>query len=172
MAYGTTVAKNRIVRQVAPKSIFASAQPVLSSAVSFNQGDLIAFDTTDKILKAVTADTDGANILGVAPVSVSGGKIVSPYQGTAVDAAQAITDMSGPIFGVVAKLKLLAGDAFEPGDKVYLTVAGDAQTVTSTDPGDHMHVGIYQGVSVGSAAAGQEGEVLVGARYGLDGLSV
>lgn len=171
MSYGTTVAKNRIVRQVAPNSVFAAAQPVLSSSVTFNQGDLIAFDTSAKVLKAVSASTDGANILGIAPVSVSSGKLISPYQGTAVDAAQAITDLSGPIYGVVAKLKLLSGDVFHPGDKVYLTAASDAQTVSSTDPGDGNHVGIFQDAQV-TAVSGSEGNVLVGARYGLAGFSV
>ena len=58
-----SVAKNNIVRQIAPKTIFGSALGVLSTSVTYNQGDLIAFDATNKILKPVTGAGDAANIL-------------------------------------------------------------------------------------------------------------
>lgn len=164
-----TVAINNIVRSVAPKSIFESAKEVVTSAVSFNQGDLIAFDDTNNRLKAVAATADAATILGVARQTIVSGKVVSPYSGTAVDAAQAIEDIAGPVYGVVASLKLKSGDSFAPGDKVYVTVT-DAQTVTVTDPGDGNHIGIYQGAAV-TAASGSKGDILVGARFGMSGLS-
>jgi len=46
-----TTAKNRIVRQVAPISIFEEASALVSSAISWNQGDLLYLDTTNKLLK-------------------------------------------------------------------------------------------------------------------------
>ena len=155
---------NNIVRSVAPKSIFESAKAVVTSAVTFNQGDLIAFDTVNYRLKAVTADTDAPNFLGVARQTIVSGVVKSPYQGTAVDAAAAIDDITGPVYGVVASLILKTGDAFTPGCKVYLTA--DAQTVTVTDPGTHDPIGVYQGKNVASATAGQKGEILVGSRFG------
>lgn len=164
-----TVAINNIVRSVSPKSIFESAKAVITSAVSFNQGDLIAFDDTNNRLKAVAATADAAAILGVARQTIVSGKVVSPYSGTAVDAAQAIEDIAGPVYGVVASLKLKSGDTFAPGDKVYVTVT-DAQTVTVTDPGDGNHVGIYQGAQV-TAGASSKGDILVGARFGMASLS-
>lgn len=160
-----STSKNNIVRSVAPKSLFESAKPVLSSAVDYNQGDLIAFDTSSKILKAVSSTADAGNLLGVARQKVVDGVVQSPYV-TAVDASVAIEDMAGPVYGVVASLTLKTGDAFNPGDKVYI-VASDPQTVTVTDPGDGKNVGIFQGSAVASASAGQTGDVLVGARYGL-----
>lgn len=163
-----TQAKNNIVRAVAPKSIFESAKAVLSATNDWNQGDLLAFDTTSKVLKAVTAVTDSANILGVAKQTVVDGKVKSPYV-TDVDASAAIENLAGPVYGVVAELKLTTGDTFAPGAKVYLT-ATDAQTVTSVQPGAEPHIGIYQGKNIASAAAGAVGEILVGARYGADGI--
>jgi hypothetical protein len=157
--------KNNIIRSIAPKSLFESAFPVLSTSVTYNQGDLLAFDTSSKILKPISATGDAANCLGVARQTVVSGVVKSPYQGTPVDASQAIEDVAGPVYGVVASLTLKTGDAFNPGDKVYL-VTTDAQTVTSTTNSGGANVGIFQGPAVASAAAGQTGAVLIGARYG------
>ena len=56
--------KNTITRSVAPKSVFLSAQAVISSAVSLNQGDLIVFNDTTNLLALAAAETDGATYLG------------------------------------------------------------------------------------------------------------
>ena len=55
-----TIAQNNIVREVSPKSLFESALPVLSSSVNINQGDLVAFDVTNSVIKSVTGTGDGA----------------------------------------------------------------------------------------------------------------
>lgn len=164
-----TLPKNNIVRSIAPKSIFESAKNVLSATNDFNQGDLIAFDTTNKVLKAVSATADAEFILGVSRQTIIDGKVKSPYS-TSNDASVAIEDVAGPVYGVVAEMKLKSGDAFTPGCKVYATVV-DAQTVSVTDPGDTFHVGIYQGKSV-TAGASSVGDVLIGARYGLGGFQI
>jgi hypothetical protein len=165
-----STAYNNIVRSVAPKSLFESALPVLSTAVTYNQGDLIAFDTTNHILKPVAASGDATNLLGVARQTVVSGKIASPYQGTAVDASQAIEDFAGPVYGIVASLVLTTGDTISSGQKVYLTTS-DPQTVTVTDTfGGGHNVGIYQGKAITSAPSGTFIDVLVGASYSLGGL--
>lgn len=159
-----SVANNNIVREVAPKSFFESAYPVLSTAVTYKQGDFIAFDTSGKVLKvAGTADID--NLLGIARQSITLGIAPNPYQGTAVDASTAISDVAGPVYGVTATMTLKTGDAFALGDKVYLTA--DPQTVTVTDPGSGTkNCGIFNGpLAVASASAGQTGTILIGARY-------
>lgn len=153
---------NNIVRSVSPKSIFESALPVLSSSVSFNQGDLIAFDTTNHILK-VAATGDGANFLGVARNTIVNGLPKSPYQGTAVDASEYPSDIAGPVYGVVAFFTLKTSDTVTPGVKLYLTAS--AQTVTVTQPGSDAAIGIYQGKGVTSAPAGTLIDVLVTANY-------
>jgi len=158
-----STAQNNIVRgENQAKSIFESLKPVLaaSAACTWNQGDLLCFDNTNKIVVPVTGSGSGAQILGVARNTVSSGLPVSPYQGTAVDASEAISDMAGPAFGVVAFFTLKTGDAFNPGDPVYLTTT-NPQTVTSGAAGSA--VGVYVGAVVASAAAGQQGNVLVGA---------
>lgn len=160
-----TTAINNIVRGGAEgKSVFASALPVLSTSVNYNQGDLLAFDTSNKILKAA-ATGDGANCLGVAINTIVDGLPKSPYQGTAVDASEGLSDMGGPLYGVVASLILDTGSTLDPGDAVYYSTV-DAQHVSATQPGSDPSIGIYVGPSVSSSAAGTKGDILVGARYG------
>jgi hypothetical protein len=160
-----SVAKNNIYRSVAPKSMFESAFPVLSTAVTYNQGDILYFDDSANLIKPIAASGDAATVLGVARQTVVSGKVASAYS-TAVDAAQGISDVAGPVYGVVAFFTLKTSDAFNPGDKVY-PVTTDPQIVTSTDPGNALHIGIFQDKAVASAAAGQTGNVLVGCRFGL-----
>lgn len=150
-----TIAKNRIVRSVSPGSIFENAKPVVSSAISWNQGDLLYFDGATNLLKPLASDATAATICGIARQTIVSGKPVSPYQGTAVDAAQAIEALAGPQHGVVAKMLLKAGDSFAPGDLVFY--GGDAQTVSTV--GTNL-VGIFQSAAI-TAASGDEGEVLL-----------
>lgn len=158
-----TTATNNIVRSVSPKSLFESAYPVLSSSSNWNQGDMLAFDATNKILNAVTGTGSAANLCGVAVQTIVNGKVPSPYQGTAVDASQAISDVEGPQYGVVCAFYLTSGNAFTPGVKVY--IGADAQTVSTTATGSS--VGIYQGAAVTPSGSGTVGDVLIGARYSL-----
>lgn len=160
---------NNIKRSVAPKSLFESAKNVIDDTITWNQGDLITF--SGGLLSAVNAAGDDTAICGVARQKIVLGKVASPYQGTAVDASQAIEDIAGPVFGVVAELTLKTGDALNPGDPVYLE-GSDAQLVTATAGMGQVSVGIYQGAAISSATAGQKIEVLVGARYGLGALVV
>lgn len=156
---------NNIVRGGSQsKSMFESALPVLDSSVSYNQGDLIAFDTSGKVLKAVAGSGDSANFLGVAVNTVVNGLPKQAYLGTAVDASVGASDMAGPQYSVVASLYLTSGDAFTSGAPVYLTT--DAQTVTVTQPGSESAIGIFVGSAVTPAASGTKGDVRIGCVYG------
>jgi hypothetical protein len=148
-----TVAQNRIARSVAPQSLFEEAKALISSAVSFNQGDLLFLDATNHLIKAVTADADGATFLGIARITIVSGKLPTPYQGTAVDAAQSAVAVPGPQHGIIAKLKLKSGDAFVPGGLVY-ACAVDAQTVSSAGTNA---IGRFQGAAI-TAGSSDEGE--------------
>lgn len=159
----STIAQNNLILEVNTKSLFESCLPVLSASSNWNQGDLIAFDNTNKIANAVTGSGSGAQILGVARNTIVNGIMPSPYQGTAVDASQAIEDLAGPAYGVVCYFTATVGDAWHPGDKAY--IGANAQTVTSAATGSS--VGLYVGKTIASAAAGQTVNVLVGARWSL-----
>lgn len=156
---------NTIVRSVAPKSIFESALSVISSAVSFDQGDLLVFDDTNNVLKKPAAEAEGSTFLGVARCSISSGKLVSPYQGTAVDAAAGIVTVPGPVYGVIARCVLKTGITIAPGDSIFLDPATGTRGVTNTGT---KAIGIYQGPAVATSAAGLEIEVLIGARHNGD----
>lgn len=157
---------NNIVRSVSPKTIFPDATKVISSAVSYNQGDLLIFNTSTKLIAAAAAESDGSTFLGVATETVVSGKLASPYV-TPVDASAAVTSVPGPQYGVVALLTLKTGDALLPGGLVYLNPAGGTQHVQASGT---KSVGVYQGSTIASASAGQQIEVLLGCRYPSDAL--
>lgn len=158
--------KNTIVRSVAPKSIFESAKSVITTAVSFAQGDLLVFDDTNNRLKVPAAEAEGSTFLGVARVTIVSGKLESPYN-TDVVGSQGIQDIPGPVYGVVAKCVIKTGDTIAPGDLVYLDPATGTRGVTVTGT---KAIGIYQGPAVAGAAAGTEVEILIGARHPQDAL--
>ena len=155
-----TTPKNNLKLELSRKSMFDHAAAVLSAAVNINQGDMVTFDDTLNILKPMVAG-DEANMLGISPVTIVAGKMASPYS-TSNDAAVGFGELPGPRYGSVHDLILKTADAFNPGDKVY--PGADAQTVTSV-AGLLLQIGVYQGVAVASATAGQTGPVLVGARF-------
>jgi len=157
-----TIAKNRIVRQVAPISLFEEAQALVSSAIDWNQGDLIYLDTVANLLKPLGSDANAATICGIARQTIVAGKPKAVYQGTQVDAAAAIEGVAGPQAGVIAKMKLKSGDAFVPGGAVYY--GGDAQTVSST--GTNV-VGIFQDAAITAGATSEGNVMLVQYRAGL-----
>lgn len=160
-------AYDSIVRGGPGKSVFEDGKAAVSSASTWNQGDFLYLDTTAHVMKSVTATGNAATILGVADCSVTAGKLVGPYDGlTAVNASSQSPGFTGPKYGVVSNKTLKTADAFNIGDKVYLADGLDAQSVSSTDPGDHNYVGIFQGPStVASAAAGQQGQILIISAY-------
>lgn len=150
-----TTPKNRIVRQVAPKSMFESCTALISSAISWNQGDMIYFDSANYLLKPMASDANGATFVGIARQTIVSGKLKPVYQGTDVDAAVAIEDVAGPQVGVIARYQLKVGDTFTPGCQVYW--GGDAQTISSV--GVNL-IGNYQGSTI-VAVAGDEGDALL-----------
>lgn len=161
-----SVGADRIVRSDLGQSLFDDIKAVVSSSVTWKQGDLLSFDTSAHVLKLVAATSDAANFVGIADNYITSGKLVGPYDGlTPVDAAQSGPYAIGPKFGVVASLKLHTGDAFNPGNKVYLSNGDDSQTVTVTDPGDANYIGIFVDAAVASAASGQQAKIKIGARY-------
>jgi hypothetical protein len=147
---------NRVVREVTKNAALEDISNFLSSAISFNQGDLCYYDTALNLVKPNTGGaTQGAQALGIAVVTVVNGVLASPFQGTAVDASEKTSALPGPAFGVEAKLFLTAGDVMTPGIKVYYS-ATDAQHVQITANG--TAIGHYVGASL-TAVAGQEGVI-------------
>lgn len=153
---------NNIVRDVARKNMFPDLFNLLDNTVSFNQGDYLVLKGGLVQRGTAAADTLTGG-LGVAPVTVLNGKLPSPYT-TDVDASEAPTRIPGPVYGVIALLKLKTADAFDEGDLVFLDIAGDSdgRTVTSSLPAGSGPIGVFSGKSVASAAAGEEGEIHVG----------
>ena len=163
-------AKNKITRSVSPGSIFESAQAVLDSTISYNQGDLLSYDSSGKKILIPSAEGDGATFLGVARETVVNGQIKNPFTGTEVAVGSAIPDSPGPQYGVIAKAFLKPSDSLSPGDLVYLNPAAGTQHVQASGT---KAVGVYQGAAVtgGPTSALTEIEVLFGHRYPGDVLA-
>lgn len=156
-----TTNANTITRSVNPGSMFESAINVISSACTWNQGDMLYFNTGSNIILPVGSDANGQTFLGIARQAIVAGIEPQPYT-TLTSGAQAIVDIGGPLYGVVAKVSLKSGDSFTPGCKVYCGPSDtNAQTVSVTGTYD---VGTYQGASI-TAASSDIGEVYFGHRY-------
>lgn len=156
---------NKIVRDLGKTSVFPDATNVVDATVSFKQGDLLVFNNVSKLLAVPALEAEGATFVGIAEVTVNSGKLATPYLGTAVDAAQAISSIPGPVANVVAKLVSKTGDAWAHGDAVYLDPATGTRGVSSAGT---KAIGIYQGATIASASAGQEIEVHLGHRFPFD----
>ena len=157
---------NKITRTVNAKSIFASAQSVIDATVSINQGDLVVL--TGGLLAHAALEADGATMLGISSETIVLGKLARPYS-TDVDASAGISDVPGPVYGVIAKVVLKTGAALAKGALVYLNPAAGTRHVQEAGT---KAIGVYQGATIAAATAGQEIEVLIGARYPSDTLQL
>jgi len=156
---------NRITRSISQKSLFEDSSAVTPSTLSYNQGDLLAFDTSAHVLKLMAAEGDAVTFVGIARETVLLGNLKRPFV-TPVDGSFGADVIAGPVYGVIAKLQLKSGDTLNPGDDVYADpVTGNANVqAAGTKP-----IGTYEGPAV-TAGASTYVEVLLGARYPNDTL--
>lgn len=158
---------NSLAREIATKTIYPNATPLIPLSLSFNEGDLLCYDSSAHLIKLPTAETDGATFLGVAPITVVNGKPKAAYV-TDVDASVGQPAMPGPQYGSVYYVHLKAGDAVVPGSALYIDATGTVgRNVTSTGT---KQIGIYQGPALTAPTGGQQVEMLVGARSPNDTL--
>jgi len=162
---------NNEVKNIAPKQIFPDVRGIVSTSIStWNQGDILCFDTSANVVRACTAEGDAANVLGIAQQAITLGIPNGPY-GTIVDqdnvGAMAV---NGPVYGNTFNLYLKASDVLAPGAYVYPYPSGNATyfnwvaataASTATKP-----IGVYVGhASVTGTSTGLQVECLVGAQY-------
>jgi hypothetical protein len=167
-----TQINNNIRKSIAPKSHFDDMSALLdpTTPVSFNQGDLMCYDTGTFKLRPIAADADTQHSVGVSRSTVVNGLPKSAYP-TAVDASQAPTAIAGPLYGVEVLLTGTAGDAVNPGALIYANPAQDAQSVTVTAPSGASHaIGHYNGPAIAAVVAGQQLNVVLGSRFPDDTL--
>lgn len=141
-------------------STFPSAVSVISASSNWSQGDLLAWDATNKIINSAQSLTDsGANFLGIAAQSVSAGVQVDPYTGL-TDTSPAIQDVKGPEFGDIHKVQLKSGDTVHPGDLVYPDYTSSATRQVTVTAGMLTAIGRYVGPQV-TAGSATDIEVIV-----------
>lgn len=162
--------KNRIVRSIAPKSLFEEASAVVGSSTTFNQGDLLYFDTSTHTLKRLTSEANAATFCGIARIGITNGVPNSPYQGLASQPSEARGALPGPQYGIIVALVLKSGNALNPGDSVY---ADPVDSNFGVQTNGTKIIGIYQGTPALGSVTGDgvsTVEVLLGARYPADTL--
>lgn len=162
-----SVASNTITRSVSPNQVFPDIRPLISATATWNQGDLLCYDPVNYVITRLPSEASAATFLGVATETMSNGNVVSPYS-TDNNAAIAVPALNGPLFGVVALCICETGTTLSPGVPIYanpVTDAGQGVSASGT-----KIIGVYQGASVATTTAGQQIEVLLGARYPGDTL--
>lgn len=157
---------NSLARKIATKTVVEDASKFVSSAISFDQGDLLYMDTTNHLIKKLAAETDGATFLGIAPVTIVSGKYPSVYN-TAVDASVGTPALPGPEYGDVHKVLIKAGEVLTPGCALYADPATGSRNVQASGT---KQVGVYQGAAQTVPTGGATIEMLVGCRFPNDTL--
>jgi hypothetical protein len=155
---------NTIARKIGTKTRFVDISAKIDSTVSFNQGDLLVWDNTNKLVVKAAAEADGATFLGIAPVTIVDGNYPPIYNSDVVAGVPAIP---GPEYGDVHRVMLKAGDAVVEGQTLFLDPASGGRFVQTAGT---KAVGIYQGKALTAAVGGTEIEMLVGARWPNDTL--
>lgn len=122
--------------------------PCADATASFNQGDLLYYDTTAHIVKALDTDAHAATFAGVA---MQPSKVSSNVDNTAsANPVQVAVGSSG-----VFNFKTTVGETYHFGDAIW--IGADAQTITNT-VGSNTHslgkIWLPPGVSAVTGAAG------------------
>ena len=141
---------NKIARRVARNTIIADVQSFIGASTSWNQGDLLILNTTTNTVARAAVQSDGANFLGMAPVTIVNGKLPEIYT-TDVDSALGYGSIPGPEFGDEYFVTLKAGDAVVPGTALYLAPLTGYNVVSITG---NKQVGIYIGPAMTAATGG------------------
>lgn len=160
-AYGT----NNVNTQVGGRTLFPDVKYFTNSSISYNQGDLLIFDTANNVVRAASAESECASFLGIAALDVVNGYPRSPYS-TQVDGSQGIVAIPGPQYGDTFNMVLQTGSTLAPGAAIYgKPVAVGVEPNTLVAATGTYQIGIYQGGAITSSAAGTMIEVLIGARW-------
>lgn len=157
---------NKIVRSIAPKTIFPDIKNMLAATQTHAYCDLLIFDDTLNQVRKPTSEAECVTFVGVAQADIVLGKLKPVYQGTDVDASVANGGIAGPVYGVEVKCVVKTGDTIAVGDLVYADPATGSLAVQVAGT---KAIGVaLEGVT--AAAAGSEIRVHIGARFPADAL--
>lgn len=143
----TVSQNNQIIRYTDPL-----VYPTVSTSL-INQGDLVYFDTSAKVVKSVASNANAATLAGVA-----GSQSSLNVYGTTLYPQSAIPVWKDGIYF----FKTTASETLQHGESLY--IGADAQTVTDVDPGSGNVVGyvwLRPGQASITGATGTNVEVLI-----------
>lgn len=125
----------------------------------YNQGDLLWFDSSAKVVKALDSDAHAAYLCGIALRS----SFLAPYTAQNLAGGPAIQKnyYNDALVGIgcIASLKTTVGETYEDGTVLY--AGADAQTVTTVAGAHSVGVVKLNGSAAITGAAGVEVPVLV-----------
>lgn len=157
--------KNTVNKQIREGAVIPDVKSFTNASISYNQGDLLIFDTANNVVRAPSAEAECAAFLGIASLDVVSGFPRSPYI-SQVDASQGVTSMEGPIYGNTFNMVLQTGTTMNPGAALYGSpVAVGVEPNNLVAATGTYQIGVYVGPVVTSSAAGQVVEVLIGRRW-------
>jgi hypothetical protein len=120
----------------------------------YNQADLLYWDSSAKVVKALDSDAHAATLVGVALRSA----FIAPYTSINQSGGPAMLkqyfDTALVGFGDIYSFFTTVGDTYAPGDTVYL--GADAQTITNTAGGSTHGLGTVW-MPLGGTLAGAAG---------------
>lgn len=160
---------NPIARKVATNAVISNIVNAVTPSLSFNEGDLLIWDSSNHVVAKAVAESEGITFIGVAVVTIVNGLLPASYV-TSVDASLATPAISGPQFGDEYHVILTAGQTITTGSPVYLDPVTGTRNVQSSGT---KIVGIYTGAQGASVTAATGGTVIyckLGARYPGDTL--
>jgi len=108
----------------------------------FNQGDLLYWDSSAHIVKALDSDAHAATLVGVAVRAAYLAPYVSFGQASGPAMQKSYYDCALVGFGCVASFYSTNAETYYDNDQVFYS--SDAQTLTKTDPGAGHPVGVVK----------------------------
>lgn len=153
---------NSLKRKVARNTVIADATPVINVSLSYNQGDLLILNSSTHLLALPVAESDGANFVGISPVTIQNGKVASALT---FDNATASCSIPGPEYGDEHEVILSSGQTVHAGDSVYLDPTNGTRNVQAS--GSNI-IGTYtgaEGASVTGATGGSPITCKIFSRY-------
>lgn len=130
-----------------------------AGASAFNQGDLVYFDTSALVLKAITSDANCQYLAGVALISSSLALYAAADTQTAVKNIEPFAPVGfGDVFGLLG----IAGQTYAHGTSVYYST--DAQHVTA-QAGSYLIGKVWNPAATAALSGAVTVPVLVMAAY-------
>lgn len=145
------------------KFIFRKLDPYVSSASNWDQGDMLVYNSSTKLVGPKPSGETGANLIGIAQSKVVNGSQATPFASFTENAAALGQDGISPAdFGGTYLMESDGSITFNPGDKIYPGTSGTKRVTNVAN--SQVCIGVYDGAAV-TLTIGQTLACKIGAVY-------